>query len=109
MPAAFSTISRTAAGRRSAVLAEPLAWPKYTVTDKPTVAVVLDGIDLARAAPSRSGRAAGSHRPRPGSLRLVRACVSARATTSFSSLIREASTCCDMIYPSSAHQTGLIV
>ncbi len=49
MAQAFSTVSRTAAAARSAVLAEPLRLPKYTVTAKATVALVLDGVDLAQA------------------------------------------------------------
>ncbi len=35
MAQAFSTVSRTAAAARSAVLAEPLRLPKYTVTARP--------------------------------------------------------------------------
>ena len=28
---AFATVARTASGEKSAVLADPLRWPKYTV------------------------------------------------------------------------------
>ncbi len=55
MEQALATMSRTASGRRSALLAEPLAPLKYTVMPSAAVALVLDGLDLAQ--PHRDVRA----------------------------------------------------
>ena len=92
MAEAFTTVAWTADGRRSAVLAEPLALPKYTVTRNPRSR----WYSMVSTSPRRTVTVRPRCRLTSASAwlaPLLSASLSALATTSLSSPIREASTC----------------